>query len=93
MTFLPKVEVLSLEELDQIASAFVALGVKKLRITGGEPLVRKGMIGLIAGLGPASEVRRARRDHADHQRHAPGGVRGALGRRPAFGGSMFRWIR
>jgi cyclic pyranopterin phosphate synthase len=50
MTFLPKAEVLSLEELDRIASAFVGLGVRKLRITGGEPLVRKGVIGLIEGL-------------------------------------------
>jgi cyclic pyranopterin phosphate synthase len=51
MTFLPKAEVLTLEELDRIASAFVGLGVKKLRITGGEPLVRKGVMGLFAGLG------------------------------------------
>jgi GTP 3',8-cyclase len=51
MTFLPKAEVLTLEELDRIASAFVRLGVKKLRITGGEPLVRKGVMGLIEGLG------------------------------------------
>jgi GTP 3',8-cyclase len=51
MTFLPKAEVLTLEELDRIASAFVGLGVKKLRITGGEPLVRKGMMGLMGGLG------------------------------------------
>ncbi|RAK59772.1 GTP 3',8-cyclase MoaA [Phenylobacterium hankyongense] len=51
MTFLPKAEVLTLEELDRLASAFVSLGVRKLRITGGEPLVRKGVMGLIAGLG------------------------------------------
>jgi cyclic pyranopterin phosphate synthase len=51
MTFLPKAEVLTLEELDRLASVFVALGVRKLRITGGEPLVRKGMIGLIERLG------------------------------------------
>jgi cyclic pyranopterin phosphate synthase len=51
MTFLPKAEVLTLEELDRIASAFVGLGVKKLRITGGEPLVRKGVMGLIENLG------------------------------------------
>jgi len=51
MTFLPKAEVLTLEELDRIASAFVGLGVKKLRITGGEPLVRKGVMGLIGNLG------------------------------------------
>src|SRR5882672_1792090 len=50
MTFLPKAEVLTLEELDRIASAFIGLGVRKLRITGGEPLVRKGMIGLIEAL-------------------------------------------
>jgi cyclic pyranopterin phosphate synthase len=50
MTFLPKVEVLTLEELDRIASAFVGLGTRKLRITGGEPLVRKGVMGLIQRL-------------------------------------------
>ena len=41
MKFLPKKDVLSLEELDQITSAFIELGVQKLRVTGGEPLVRK----------------------------------------------------
>ena len=51
MTFLPKAEVLTLEELDRIASAFVATGTRKLRITGGEPLVRKGVMGLIRNLG------------------------------------------
>ena len=51
MTFLPKKEVLTLEELDRIASAFVGLGVRKLRITGGEPLVRKGVMDLIRSLG------------------------------------------
>jgi cyclic pyranopterin phosphate synthase len=44
MTFLPKAELLSLEELDRMCSAFVGLGVQKLRITGGEPLVRKGIL-------------------------------------------------
>ena len=51
MVFLPKAEVLTLEELDRIASAFVGLGTRKLRITGGEPLVRKGVMGLIQSLG------------------------------------------
>jgi cyclic pyranopterin phosphate synthase len=51
MVFLPKSEVLSLEELDRIASAFIGLGTRKLRLTGGEPLVRKGMMDLVAGLG------------------------------------------
>jgi cyclic pyranopterin phosphate synthase len=50
MTFLPKAEVLTLEELDRLASAFVTLGVRKLRLTGGEPLVRKGFMTLVAGL-------------------------------------------
>ncbi len=44
MTFLPKADLLSLEELDRLCSAFVAMGVEKLRITGGEPLVRKGIL-------------------------------------------------
>ena len=42
MTFLPKADVLSLEELDRLCSAFIAKGVRKLRLTGGEPLVRRG---------------------------------------------------
>lgn len=44
MTFLPKAELLSLEELDRLCSTFIRLGVEKLRITGGEPLVRKGIL-------------------------------------------------
>ena len=44
MTFLPKADLLTLEELDRMCSAFVRLGVEKLRITGGEPLVRKGIL-------------------------------------------------
>jgi cyclic pyranopterin phosphate synthase len=50
MVFLPKAELLTLEELDRVAAAFVALGTRKLRITGGEPLVRKGVMELIGGL-------------------------------------------
>ena len=44
MQFLPKVELLTLEELDRLCSAFVRLGVRKLRVTGGEPLVRRGIM-------------------------------------------------
>ncbi len=51
MTFLPKSEVLSLEELERLCGAFVAKGVRKLRITGGEPLVRRNVMSLIRGLG------------------------------------------
>src|SRR5438552_12624531 len=50
MTFLPKAEVLSLEELDRLCSVFVAKGVTKLRLTGGEPLVRRGIMTLVASL-------------------------------------------
>ena len=51
MTFLPKAELLTLEELDRLCSAFVAQGVRKLRITGGEPLVRRNVITLFESLG------------------------------------------
>ncbi len=44
MTFLPKKELLTLEELDRLCTSFIRLGVEKLRITGGEPLVRKGIM-------------------------------------------------
>jgi GTP 3',8-cyclase len=50
MTFLPKKDLLSLEELDRLCSAFINLGVKKLRLTGGEPLVRKGIMTLVESL-------------------------------------------
>jgi GTP 3',8-cyclase len=50
MSFLPKAEVLSLEELDRVCSAFVGRGVKKLRLTGGEPLVRRGVMTLVESL-------------------------------------------
>jgi cyclic pyranopterin phosphate synthase len=51
MTFLPKADVLSLEELERLCSAFVRRGVRKLRLTGGEPLVRKNVMSLFRGLG------------------------------------------
>ncbi len=51
MQFLPKRELLSLEELDRLCSQFVALGVRKLRITGGEPLVRKGIMTFFEAMG------------------------------------------
>ena len=49
-TFLPKAEVLSLEELDRLCTAFVSLGTRKIRLTGGEPLIRKGFMDLVNGL-------------------------------------------
>ena len=50
MTFLPKADLLTLEELDRLCSAFVAKGVNKLRLTGGEPLVRRGIMTLVSSL-------------------------------------------
>jgi cyclic pyranopterin phosphate synthase len=60
MTFLPKAEILTLEELERLSAAFIASGVDKIRLTGGEPLVRKNVMSLIRGLG---------------QRIGPGGLR------------------
>jgi cyclic pyranopterin phosphate synthase len=51
MTFLPKAEILSLEELDRLCTVFVRLGVRKLRLTGGEPLVRRNVMSLVRALG------------------------------------------
>jgi GTP 3',8-cyclase len=50
MAFLPKQDLLTLEELDRLCSAFIAKGVRKLRLTGGEPLVRKSIMTLVASL-------------------------------------------
>jgi len=50
MSFLPKADLLTLEELDRLCSAFIARGVRKLRLTGGEPLVRRGIMTLFATL-------------------------------------------
>lgn len=57
MTFLPRAQILSLEEIHDIARAFVELGVRKIRITGGEPLVRRGALGLIEKIGHLDGLR------------------------------------
>ncbi|MEM8951656.1 MAG: GTP 3',8-cyclase MoaA [Pseudomonadota bacterium] len=51
MTFLPKKDLLTLEELDRLSTAFIELGVKKIRLTGGEPLVRRDIMTLFRSLG------------------------------------------
>ncbi|MEM6650841.1 MAG: GTP 3',8-cyclase MoaA [Pseudomonadota bacterium] len=51
MSFLPKKELLTLEELEHVSAAFIARGVKKIRVTGGEPLVRKNILSLFKNLG------------------------------------------
>jgi cyclic pyranopterin phosphate synthase len=50
MTFLPRQQILSLEEIHQLAERFVALGTRKIRLTGGEPLVRSGIVGLVRSI-------------------------------------------
>ena len=56
MTFLPKKEILTLEELERVCSAFIAKGVRRLRLTGGEPLVRRNIMSLIRSLGRSVEA-------------------------------------
>lgn len=56
MTFLPRAEILSLEEIYRIAQAFVQLGVRRIRLTGGEPLVRNNVMSLIERLGALTEL-------------------------------------
>ncbi|MBL8561839.1 MAG: GTP 3',8-cyclase MoaA [Gemmobacter sp.] len=51
MTFLPKADLLTLEELDRLCSGFIGLGVRKLRVTGGEPLVRRGILSFFQAMG------------------------------------------
>jgi cyclic pyranopterin phosphate synthase len=51
MTFLPRAEILSLEELERVCAAFIRLGTSKIRITGGEPLARRGVVSLFQALG------------------------------------------
>src|SRR6201987_2906445 len=50
MNFLPKRDILTLEELDRLCSAFVGLGARKITVTGGEPLVRRNVMSLFQGL-------------------------------------------
>lgn len=58
MTFLPKKDLLTLEELERLCSTFIAKGVRKLRLTGGEPLVRKNIMFLVEALGKHIEAGR-----------------------------------
>ena len=72
MTFLPKRELLTLEELERLCGAFIDLGVERIRLTGGEPLVRRGVMQLFgrSAAGSAREAGPASGADGDHQRHA-----------------------
>ena len=56
MQFAPRAQILSLEELYAVADAFIGLGVRRIRITGGEPLVRKNLLSLLQRLGGRDEL-------------------------------------
>ena len=75
MNFLPKRDVLSLEELDRLCSAFVGLGARKIRITGGEPLVRRNVMSLFRGLKRHLASGAPRRTYGDDQRFAAREIR------------------
>ena len=80
MTFLPKADLLTLEELDRLCSAFIAKGVRKLRLTGGEPLVRRNVMSLVRSLSRHLDSRRAQRTDADDQWLATGALRRRIAR-------------
>ena len=91
--FLPKELVLSFEEIERLARVFVELGVGKLRITGGEPLVRRDLPVLIESLA-AIRTPDGRRSISRSRRTAPRSARWPLpSQRPGCSGSRSRWIR
>ena len=90
MTFLPKAELLTLEELDRLCTAFVGLGVRKIRLTGGEPLVRRNVMWLVEQLGRHVAQRGAGRADAHHQRQPARPLRRRPGRGRACAGSTSR---
>lgn len=82
MTFLPRSEVLTLEELARVARVFVQLGVRKIRLTGGEPLVRRNVLHLVEQLGALDELDELTltTNGARLRQHAPGLVRAGVRR-------------
>ncbi|MEC8813673.1 MAG: GTP 3',8-cyclase MoaA [Alcanivorax sp.] len=56
MTFLPRRQILSLEEIERIAAVFVSLGVRKIRLTGGEPLIRRNVLDLVGRMGQMPDL-------------------------------------
>ena len=88
--FLERAELLTFEEIARLARLFVEQGVRKIRLTGGEPLVRRDLPALVGLLAPIPGLRRP---HADHQRLAAGAPGGAPSRPPACSGSRSASIR
>ena len=90
MNFLPKRDVLSLEELDRLCSAFVRMGTRRLRVTGGEPLVRRDVMTLFRSLsrhlecGALDDYRCAERGRATSSRQHDSRGRGGLRRNRRF---------
>ena len=75
MTFLPRRELLTLEELDRLCSAFIEMGTRKIRITGGEPLVRRDIMELFRSLSRHLEAGTLQEITLDHQRLATRAIR------------------
>ena len=63
MNFLPKKEILSFEEIERLCDNFISLGIKKIRLTGGEPLVRKNIIDLIKNLNSKKFIQTSKKLH------------------------------
>ena len=82
MTFLPSKELLTFEELDRVARCFIASGVEKIRITGGEPLVRKEIMQLFRSLSRYLANGHAAGVYADDQRHPAVALCGGTRRAP-----------
>ena len=93
MQFLPKKDLLTLEELDRLCSTFIRLGVEKLRITGGEPLVRRDIMTFFKTISRHLETGALKELTLDHERLATGAVRGAIWPPSASAGSMSRLTR
>ena len=93
MTFLPSKELLSFDELDRVARCFIASGVEKIRVTGGEPLVRKEIMQLFRSLSRYLADGQAAGTYAHDQRHPVVALRGGTRVPLACGASTCRWTR
>ena len=89
----PKQDLLTLEELDRVCTAFIDKGVRKIRLTGGEPLVRRNIMSLFESLGRHLRIGRARRADAHHQWHPARALCAASLRAQACAASMSRSTR